>query len=120
DQETRERWALLVPHLHETGVAAKRKRSPAFAVRHIEANHRSAILLLESLGDASGLDNDDADRARLHFVGALDDGIDDRVGLLKCNVHLTSVPTSCISATIACLAARRKARRRNAGASSPC
>src|SRR5262249_1180035 len=59
----------------------ERKRRVGFTVRHLEADHGRAVLLLERLHLTAGLDHDHAQRPTIERGAALDDGIDDALGL---------------------------------------
>jgi len=85
DEIAHEGRLLLGAKLHELGGAAHGERGIGFAVGHLEANHGAAVLLLERLHLASGLDDDDRKRPAIELGAAREDGIDEAVGLRKRN-----------------------------------
>src|SRR5215831_7066176 len=85
DEIAHEDRLLLGAKLHELGGAAHGERGIGFAVGHLEANHGAAVLLLERLHLASGLDDDDRKRPAFELGAAREDGIDEAIGLCKRN-----------------------------------
>src|SRR5271165_6952999 len=69
---------LLRAHSHEPGGAPHGKRGIGFAVSHLEAEHGAAVLFLERLHLAAGLDHDNGKRAAVERGAALEDGVKDR------------------------------------------
>ena len=74
---------LLGPHLHELGGAAHGERGIGLAVRHLEPDHGAAVLLLERFYLAAGLDHDHGERPAVELGAALEDGVDETVGLIE-------------------------------------
>src|SRR5262249_56770450 len=62
DEIAHEDRLLLGAYFHELGRAAHGERGVGLAVGHLESDHRAAVLLLECLHLASGLDDDDCER----------------------------------------------------------
>ena len=59
------------------------KRGIGLAVGHLEPDHGAAVLLLERLHLAAGLDHDDGERPAVELGAALEDGVDEAVGLVE-------------------------------------
>src|SRR5580704_11809578 len=81
DQVAHEDRALLGALVHQLRAAAERQSRIGFAVGHLEADHRGAVFLLERLHLAARLDHDHADGPQLERRAALDDGVNDALGL---------------------------------------
>src|SRR5262245_28792261 len=74
---------LLGAHLHQLGGAAHGERGIDLAVSHLEPDHGAAVLLLERLHLAAGLDHDHGQRPAIELGAALENGIDEAVGLIE-------------------------------------
>ena len=61
------------------------------AERHFEANHRRAVFLLEGLHDAARLHHDHAQRPASQFGAALEDRLDNAIGLFQCDGVMMSL-----------------------------
>src|SRR5690606_32266704 len=61
--------------------ASQRQRCVRLAVRHLEAHHRRAVLLLERLHFRARLDHHDAERPARELAPAREDRVDDRFRL---------------------------------------
>src|SRR5215469_1251114 len=83
DQVVHEDRLLLRTHAYELRGAPERQRRIGFAERHLEADHRGAVLLLERLRLAAGLDHDDGERTAAELGAAREDRRDDGVGLIE-------------------------------------
>src|SRR5262249_51912651 len=70
DEIAHEDRLLLGAHLHELGGAAHGKRGIGLTVGHLEADHGAAILLLECLHLAPGLDHDHRERPAIELGAA--------------------------------------------------
>src|SRR5262249_11907216 len=81
DEIAHEDRLLLGAYFHELGGAPHGERGVGLAVRHLESDHRAAVLLLECLHLAPGLDDDDRERAAIEFGAARQDRVDEAVGL---------------------------------------
>jgi hypothetical protein len=74
---------LLGPHLHELGGAAHGERGVGLAVCHFKPDHGAAVLLLERLYLAAGLDHDHGEGPAIELGAALENGVDETVGLIE-------------------------------------
>src|SRR6185436_16280672 len=74
DQVVDEGRLLLGANANEPGGAPERQRGISLPERHLEADHRGAVLLLERLHLAARLDHDHAQRSAIKFRPALEDG----------------------------------------------
>src|SRR5262249_39632674 len=81
DEIAHEDRLLLGAHLHELGGAPHGERGISLAVSHLEPDHGAAVLLLERLHLASGLDHDHRERPAIEVGAACEDGVDEAVGL---------------------------------------
>jgi hypothetical protein len=69
--------------LHQLGGAAHGERGVGLAVGHLEPDHGAAVLLLERLHLAPGLDHDHGERPAIELGAALENGVDEAVGLIE-------------------------------------
>src|SRR4051812_19102890 len=74
---------LLGAHFHQLGGAAHGERGIGLTVGHLEPDHGAAVLLLERLYLAAGLDHDHGERPAVELAAALEDGVDETVGLVE-------------------------------------
>src|SRR5260221_13901204 len=81
DEIAHEDRLLLGAHLHELGGAAHGERGIGLPVGHLEPDHGAAVLLLERLHLAPGLDHDHRERPAIELGAAGEDGVDKAVGL---------------------------------------
>src|SRR2546428_1357420 len=81
DEIAHEDRLLLGAHLHELGGAPHGERGIGFAVGHLEPDHGAAVLLLERLHLASGLDHDHRELPAIELGAAREDGVDEAGGL---------------------------------------
>src|SRR5581483_3067768 len=86
DQVAHEDRLFMRALAHQLRTAAERQRRIGFAERHLEADHRGAVFLLERLHLAAGLDDDDAYRPAIERHAAFDHGVDDTLGLSQRDV----------------------------------
>src|SRR5262249_53963774 len=83
DEIAHEDRLLLGAYFHELGRAAHGERGVGLAVGHLESDHRAAVLLLECLHLASGLDGEECRGPATELGAARQDCVDEAVGLRK-------------------------------------
>src|SRR5439155_2660691 len=82
-QRGHERRLLLGLGQHLARGAVERERAKRFAIGDLEAHERSAVLLLEGLHPAAGIEHDRRQRMGLALLGRGKGAVDDLVGLGK-------------------------------------
>src|SRR5882757_9915867 len=85
EQVAHEDRLLLGAHLDELGGATHGERGVGLPVGHLEPDHGAAVLLLERLYLAAGLDHDHGERPAIELGAAFEDGVDETVGLIEGN-----------------------------------